>query len=123
MKYLLTRVKHSSDRVIEDRFEAENDIAAKLKMCAIAFGTLQEVQPLTAADEIMSYLLNVVFDEDDRDNMYDTLDSAADHPEAFTEYLLHEIFELDNGYDMDFFVSVENASTGETVWEAEEVVA
>lgn len=122
MRYLLVGEKYDRGPggVLKAKFEAESDDAAKLKLCAMAFGMPQEVKHLTTANEVMSYLLNEVFDEDDIEGIYDVLDSDAEDPKAFAEYLLHEIFEPANGDGMDYYSSLENLDTEENIWEAEE---
>lgn len=120
MKYLLIGEKYDRGPggLLKTQFEAADDTAAKLKLCAMAFGMPQDVKSLVSYDDISTYLLDEILDEDDVESIYDVLEDGADDPEVFTDYILHEIFEPSNGDGMDFFASLTNMSTGETVWDS-----
>lgn len=122
MRYLLVGEKYDRvpGKILKVKFEAKNDLAAKLKMCAMAFGMPQDVKHLTTTSELMSYFFNEIFNEDDIEVVYKVLDSDAENPDTFTEYFLHELFEPTNGDGTDYFSSLENLDTEETIWEAKE---
>lgn len=114
MQYLLVGEKYDRGPggLLKIEFEAADDNAALLKMCTMAFiGDPAEIQPLTTFDEIQALLMEEVFDDED----VETIDMGNE--KAFLD-LTMEIFEDANGDGMDFYASLTNTSTGETIWDS-----
>ena len=86
-------------------FEAKGDMVALIKMFAIAFTSLQEVEHIVTYDGILDFLIDEFFTEDQWTPGRDLYDAA---------YMVFDDINGDSGNDL--YISLENVDTGDFVW-------
>ncbi len=85
-------------------FEAKGDMVALIKMFAIAFTSLHEVEHIVTYDGILDFLIDEFFTEDQWTPGKDIYDAA------------YRVFDDINREGGDRYTSLQNVDTGDFVW-------